>query len=193
MSAPFMTRTKLIAAIAAALALAACHASEPRADQASCEVYRSFHATGLYPNMESVVVRRTSHRIIDAQGGTTAPPTRFFGGDVFTLQDFPPFIEHDSSAYFDQITSKPGADISICFPRNPPQFVDDDYRAPAGPPPTIGVWRLSPVAFSPDEQHALIAASLTCGDRCGQGTIYLFERQADSWSLVGSRDLWLGY
>jgi hypothetical protein len=55
----------------------------------------------------------------------------------------------------------------------------------------LAVWTVSPVAVSPDGEHALLVGGFTCGGLCGGGAFYLFERVRSGWTLVGHKNLWV--
>ena len=107
----------------------------------------------------------------------------------------PESFDVDTTSYFDQLTSKPTTDLSSCFPDEGPRFIqqsDDALELLEGRDSVIlSVWSLSPVAISPDGQHALIAGGMSCGGLCGGGAYYLFGRVNGEWTLLGHKDLWV--
>jgi hypothetical protein len=102
----------------------------------------------------------------------------------------------ETTEYFSQLWSRPNGAIADCFSENAPIFFsgtsEDIHQILVSPPPEfLALWRMSPVAFSNDGEHALILASFICGGTCGGGAYYLFERDGSSWTLVGHKRLWV--
>jgi hypothetical protein len=54
---------------------------------------------------------------------------------------------------------------------------------------TIG---LSAIAFSQDEQEALVYGEIQCGGACGFGTIYYLRRTHNSWRIAATFRVWVG-
>lgn len=177
-----------LVAIAAALALTACETPAPNADESSCAVYRSFAAAlpELPPGYLQVVRDTTSNRLIDADGGATAAPTTFQASDFFADNDSAQRITHDTLAYFEQVRMLPQTRTDACFNSGDIRPVNASFV----PGDQTVVWQLSPVAFAPDAQHALIVARVDCYEGCEATAFYLFQRAAHGYILIGSRHLY---
>ncbi|WP_158766787.1 hypothetical protein [Terricaulis silvestris] len=107
-------------------------------------------------------------------------------------------LEHfdlDTSAYFEGVRSEERISLPECLTSEAPRFYDngvDVLRLVEGSQrEVVVVWRVSPVAFAPDGQHALLVGAFSCGGLCGGGAYYLFERVNGEWTLLGHQGLWV--